>query len=150
MVLALSLLATIGMAAYVTHVAREPDWHAPVVLLVGLAVSGILFGIVRAALRARTTDITEFNRAQEALARHAERLRILHEIDRALLTEDAPETIAGAVIQPLRKLLGVPRAVVNMFDLAAHEVEWLAAAGRRRVHLGPGVRYSMWSCWRSR
>jgi signal transduction histidine kinase len=143
MVFALSLLATIGMAAYLTHVARAPDWHALVVLLIGLVVSCILSGIVRAALRARTIDVTELNRTQEALARHAERLRILHEIDRALLTEDAPEAIAGAVLQPLRRLLGVPRAIVNIFDLAAQEVEWLAAAGRRRVHLGPGVRYSM-------
>ena len=57
--------------------------------------------------------------------------------------EESPEAIAGAVIQPLRELLGVPRAVVNIFDLAAGEVEWLAAAGRRRIHVGPGVRYSM-------
>src|SRR5262245_12123056 len=62
MVFVLSLLATIGMAAYVTHAAREPDWHAPVVLLIGLAVSCLLCGIVRTALRARTIDVTEFNR----------------------------------------------------------------------------------------
>src|SRR4029077_19103924 len=36
--------------------------------------------------------------------------------------------------------LGVPRAIVNRFDLATGEVEWIAAAGRRRVHGGPGVR----------
>jgi signal transduction histidine kinase/HAMP domain-containing protein len=81
--------------------------------------------------------------AEAALARHAERLRILHEIDRALLAQETPETIAAAVIGPLRELLGVPRAIVSLFDLAAHEVEWLAAAGRHRVHRGPGVRYSL-------
>ncbi len=47
------------------------------------------------------------------------------------------------MIRPLRELLGVPRAVVNVFDLAAGEVEWLAAAGRRRIRTGPGVRYSL-------
>jgi PAS domain S-box-containing protein len=143
MAFSLSLLAMLGMAAYVAHVAREPDWHAPVVLLIGLAASGIVFGVVRAALRARAIDVTTLTRTQEVLARHAERLRILHEIDRALIAGETPEAIAGAVIRPLRELLGVPRAIVNMFDLAANEVEWLAAAGRRRVHLGPGVRYSM-------
>jgi PAS domain S-box-containing protein len=143
LVFALSLLATLGMAAFVAHVAREPDWHTPVVLLGGLAVSAILFGIVRAARQARAIDVTKLNRAQEVLAQHAERLRILHEIDRALIAGETPEAIAGAVIQPLRKLLGVPRAIVNMFDLATNEVEWLAAAGRRRVHIGPGVRYSL-------
>jgi light-regulated signal transduction histidine kinase (bacteriophytochrome) len=47
------------------------------------------------------------------------------------------------VIVPLRELLGVARAIVNRFDLALGEVEWIAAAGRRRVHAGPGVRYSI-------
>ena len=47
------------------------------------------------------------------------------------------------MIQPLRELLDVPRAIVNIFDLETGEVEWLAAAGRRRTHVGPGVRYSI-------
>jgi signal transduction histidine kinase len=81
--------------------------------------------------------------AERALARHAERLRLLSEIDQAMLSEKPVETIAAAVIQPLRALLGVPRAIVNRFDLSAGEVEWIAAAGRRRTHVGPGVRYSM-------
>ena len=88
-------------------------------------------------------DVTALKRTQEALAKHAERLRILHEIDRALIAEEAPAAIAEAALRPLRELLGVPRAIVNIFDLAAGEVEWLAAAGRRRIHLGPGVRYSI-------
>jgi signal transduction histidine kinase/ActR/RegA family two-component response regulator len=81
--------------------------------------------------------------AREALARQAERLRILHEIDRALIAEQAPAAIAEAVVRPLRELLGVPRVIVNLFDLEAGQVEWLAAAGPRRVRLGPGVRYSI-------
>ena len=84
-----------------------------------------------------------YARLAESHDRHARRLRILHEIDLAVAAERSPEVIAGAAIQPLRELLGVPRAIVNMFDLAAGEVEWLAAAGRRRTHVGPGVRYSM-------
>jgi signal transduction histidine kinase len=83
----------------------------------------------------------ELRGARRSLARHAERLRMLHEIDRAVLAEETPEAIAAAVVQPLRELLGVPRAIVNRFDLAAGEVEWIAAAGRRRTHVGPGVRY---------
>jgi signal transduction histidine kinase len=81
--------------------------------------------------------------AQEALARQAERLRLLHDIDTATVAEKAPQAIAEAVIRPLRELLGVPRAIVNMFDLEAGEVEWLAASGRHRTRVGPGVRYSI-------
>jgi signal transduction histidine kinase len=85
----------------------------------------------------------ELRGARRSLGRHAERLRMLHQIDRAVLAEETPEQIAASVVQPLRELLGVPRAIVNRFDLAAGEVEWVAAAGRRRVHSGPGVRYSI-------
>ena len=78
---------------------------------------------------------------QAAVAKQAERLRILHEIDRAIITETAPLAIAEAVLWRLRDLLGVARAIVNLFDAEAKEVEWLAAVGRHRMHLGPGVRY---------
>jgi hypothetical protein len=88
-------------------------------------------------------DVTELKRTQETLAKHAERLRILHEIDRGLIAEEAPVAIAEAVLRPLRDLFGVPRAIVNIFDLAAGTVEWLAAVGRHRIRLGPGVRYSI-------
>ena len=84
-----------------------------------------------------------YGRLVETHGKHARRLQILHEIDRAVAAEETPEAIAGAAIQPLREVLGVARAIVNIFDLAAGEVEWLAAAGRRRTHVGPGVRYSI-------
>jgi signal transduction histidine kinase len=84
-----------------------------------------------------------YGRLAEAHDKHARRLKVLHEIDRAVAADEAPQAIAGAVIQPLRELLDVPRAIVNIFDLAAGEVEWLAAAGRHRTHVGPGVRYSI-------
>jgi len=88
-------------------------------------------------------DVTEVKQSQEALAKYAERLSILHEIDRAIIAARPPVEIAETVVRRLRPLLGVPRAIVNMFDLEAGEVEWLAAAGRSRVHVGPGVRYSL-------
>jgi len=85
----------------------------------------------------------ELRGARRSVARHAERLRMLHEIDRAVLAQETPEAIAAAVVQPLRELLGVQRAIVNHIDLAAGAAEWIAAAGPRRVHVGSGVRYSI-------
>jgi GAF domain-containing protein len=41
----------------------------------------------------------------------------------------------------VRELLGVARVAVSVFDLDGGEAEWLAAAGRRRTHVGPGVRF---------
>src|SRR5437667_12147744 len=75
--------------------------------------------------------------------RDAERLAILHQVDRGMIREESPAAIAEAALRPLRDLLGVPRAIVNLFDLATGEVEWLAAAGRRRIRLGPRVRFPL-------
>jgi len=87
-------------------------------------------------------DLTEREQAQAAIANYAERLDILHEIDRAIIAAEAPEAIAEAALRRLRDLVGVPRAIVNMIDPATGEAEWLAAVGRRRAHVGPGMRFS--------
>jgi signal transduction histidine kinase len=74
--------------------------------------------------------------------RYAARLRILHEVDRGLVRHETPEAIAQAALTPLRDLLGVPRAIVNLIDVEKGEVEWLAAVGRQRFRAG-GVRYPL-------
>ena len=103
---------------------------------IGLVLTVGLAGLGGLALRNE-------RRTAAALARSTERLTMLHEIDRSLIAAKAPVEIAEAVLPRLRDLLGVPRAIVNLFDLAAGEVEWLAAAGRRRLHVGPGVRFPL-------
>lgn len=107
------------------------------------AVDHLARPIVREVLQAKVQDVTERHRAEQANAGYLERLRILHQIDRALIAGESPAAIAAAALVPLRQLLGIPRAIVNLFDLAKGEVEWLAAAGRKRVRAGPGVRYSI-------
>lgn len=107
--------------------------------LILLAVAlGVVLAATLAGLGARKQ-----RRTAAALARSSERLQLLHEIDRALIAAKAPSEIAEAVLPRLRDLLGVPRAIVNLFDLAAGEVEWLAAVGRRNLHVGPGVRFPL-------
>jgi signal transduction histidine kinase len=82
-------------------------------------------------------------RLARSLGRHGDRLRILAAIDQAIIAGQSGDAIAASVIQPLRELLDVPRAIVNRFEIASGQVEWVAAAGRRRTHIGPGVRYSI-------
>jgi signal transduction histidine kinase len=77
---------------------------------------------------------------EERERRYIERLKLLHAVDRGLINNDTPEAIAEAVLRPLRDLLGVPAVIVNVFDMEAREVEWLAAVGRQRSRTG-GVRY---------
>ncbi len=97
----------------------------------------------RPAVLVVAIDVTELRQVEASLTQYAERLRILHEIDAAIIATASPAAIAEAVLEPLRTLLGVPRAIVNLFDLQSGEVEWLAAIGRRRTRLGPGVRFPL-------
>ncbi|MEX2146846.1 MAG: ATP-binding protein [Candidatus Rokuibacteriota bacterium] len=106
-------------------------------------VSSLVEFAGRRAALVVANDVTELKQAQDTLGQYARRLDILHEIDRAVIAAEAPAAIAEAALRRLRDLLGVPRAIVNLFDLEAGEVEWLAAVGRRRAHLGPGVRFSL-------
>ncbi len=139
----------IGLAAVFNHGRFDLGFYAG--RLYGLAAASFVLGVLlldHSVLHARLArsyarGAAKLESAERSLSRHRERLKILHEIDRAIVAQQTPEAIAGAVIGPLRELLGVPRAIVNRFDLEAGEVEWIAAAGRRRMHVGPGVRYSI-------
>ena len=88
-------------------------------------------------------DVTDLKHTQAALTKSSERLELLHEIDRALIAAETPGAIAEAALRRLRELLDVPRAIVNLFDFESGEAEWLAAAGRRRIHVGPGIRFPL-------
>jgi hypothetical protein len=111
----------------------------------GEAVSPVPSGVKEvAALSAALVGAgEERTRAAADLAKVTERLRILHEIDRKLVALKSPAAIAEAVLPRVRDLLGVPRVIVNLFNVEEGVVEWLAAAGRRRVYVGPRVRYSL-------
>ena len=109
---------------------------------VELAITPMQVGGV-AVFSAFVRDITERIAAHRALAISAERLNLLHEIDRTIIAATAPAAMAESVLPRVQTLLGVPRAVVNLFDVETGTVEWLAAVGRRRMHVGPGVRFPL-------
>jgi len=62
-------------------------------------------------------DITEYHRAQETLSGYAEQLRILHEIDQAILAAQSPETIASAALERIPHLMPVERMSVVVYDV---------------------------------
>jgi len=84
-------------------------------------------------VRQRTADLQQLNA----------RLSILHEVDKGLLSSRTAEGIAETALIQLRDLLGVPRVIVNLFDLEAGEAEWLVGVGRHRARAGRGVRFPM-------
>jgi len=113
-----------------------------------LTIALMLLGVVTLRGQRRVVAaLAERNRSTEELrqanAKYGERLKILRQIDQAIIAVEAPVAIAEAAVRGVQDLLGVPRAIVNLFDMASGEAEWLAAAGRHRVHLGPGVRFPL-------
>ena len=110
----------------------------------GVALVWTRVGPLAASLEMRMRDRTaELRESEAAVAKAAERLSLLHEIDRGVIAGEPPVAVAEAVLGRLRELLGVPRAIVNLFDFETGEAEWLAAAGRRRIRVGPGVRFPL-------
>lgn len=80
----------------------------------------------------------EHQRAEEDVRRYHERLKILHEIDQAILTAQSPEEIAQATLRRIRKLVPSKRATIMLFDFESDEALILAdkSSGRTRVKEG--------------
>ncbi|MBN1146273.1 MAG: PAS domain-containing protein [Anaerolineales bacterium] len=74
-------------------------------------------------------DITERKRAEEALEQYMERLEILREIDRAILSAQSPQDIAEAALSHIHSLVSCQRASVVTFDYQANEARVLAVEG---------------------
>jgi len=89
---------------------------------------------------AQILDITERERAEEALHRYVERLKTLREIDRAILAAQSPEEIAQAALTRIRQLVPCQRASVALFDLKAGEATVLAVHVNDTTRIGAGMR----------
>jgi len=73
-------------------------------------------------------DVTQRKRAELALSRYAARLRILYEIDQAILAAKSAETIALAVLDQIHRLLPCTRMSVVALD-GAKQAHMLAVRG---------------------
>ena len=93
-----------------------------------------------AGVFAAARDITERKRAEEALRQYAERLRILHEIDQAILAAWSPEEIAQAACERIRQLVPCQRASIAVFDLEADQAIVLVADVNAESHVETGTR----------
>lgn len=92
-----------------------------------------------------TADITHRQQAARALEHYANRLQVLHEIDRAILKAESPETIAQAVLRHVHELLPCTRASVIVFDDDSSAATVLAVQDDRDTKLGEGIRITLGS-----
>lgn len=70
-------------------------------------------------------EIAERINAEELLQRYAQRLEILHEIDRAILAAVSVESIAQEVSRRLRPLIPYDRVNITLVDFAAQRIQLL-------------------------
>jgi PAS domain S-box-containing protein len=85
-------------------------------------------------------EVTEQKRAQQALQHYADRLRVLHEADQAILAAQSAEEIADDTLLHLRQLVPCRLASVELFDLEAEEASILAVRAEGEIQLEEGLR----------
>ena len=88
-------------------------------------------------------EIAERRRVEEALQRSAERLGILREIDRAILTAQSPEAMAQGALSHILALIPCWRVGISLFDWRAHEGLVFAFVGRDAPRFPVGTRISL-------
>lgn len=66
-------------------------------------------------------DVTERKRAEEAMQRYADRLKILNQIDKAILAAQSAKDIAQVTLMNLQPLVGYHQASISLYDLEANE-----------------------------
>lgn len=99
---------------------------------------------IRADLERRVAERTqELAQANADLQRHSEQLRVLNRIDRAILASQSAEEIARIALAGIRRLTGVVRASVQLFDVEHGVAEVLAADGPVSPASAPGIRLSI-------
>lgn len=81
-------------------------------------------------------DVTERKLNEEQLQKYAERLKLMNEIDRAILSAASPAAIAQAIVSKIRDLIPCRWASVTLFDAASKTAAVLAvdSAGKTIIN----------------
>jgi PAS domain S-box-containing protein len=86
-------------------------------------------------------DITVRKRNEENLRQYTERLKILYEIDRAILKAQSPQATAEVALQYIRQLIPCHRITVGLYDFTTQERVVLASAMNGELLMGEGYRH---------
>ena len=108
-------------------------WAIGFGIVVLLAVPLALWGLSKAYVETER----DARRAREAERRAAEHLRMLREIDRAILAGGSVREIAQAALVRIRSLIPCTRASVALIDEAKQESRLLAVEGAAALTAGP-------------
>ena len=89
---------------------------------------------------ATVVDITQRKQAEESIALQNQRLRVLREIDLAILAADSTEEIITAALNHTRELIACRRASLVLIDWGTNEAEIFAISTLNEPTLPPGSR----------
>ena len=92
------------------------------------------------ALLGITLDITERKRTEEKLQLQNRRLKVLREIDTAILASDSVENIVGAALDHALELIECQRASMALFDWGTNEVLVFNVRAARETSVQKGTR----------
>lgn len=92
-------------------------------------------------------DITERKRTEEMLRRYANRLSVMHEIDRAILTVQSAKAIAQVTLSHIWQLVPCQRASVVMFAFETKEIVELATDVSDHTALEPEMHFLWEDSW---
>ena len=85
-------------------------------------------------------DITARKQAEEKIQRQNLRLKVLREIDTAILSSDSVENIVGAALSHVRELIECQRAVLSLIDWGANEAVVFDVRTVNETSISPGTR----------
>jgi PAS domain S-box-containing protein len=115
------------------------DWTLVPVKDVDGTLQGFVFSLM---------DVTEQEQARQRLRRYAERLRVLHETDLAILAAHSLDEIVGSTLSSVPQLLeGCMRASVVLYDSERKEVSLLAVYAQGETKLRTGWHGPMDPAW---
>ncbi len=96
-------------------------------------------GMVLLMTRSLSIAVVQAAAVEGALQQHAERLRVLHAIDQAILAARSPEEIARVALLSIRQLVPCQRASIALFDPETGMGRVLAIHANGETKLGTGA-----------
>lgn len=101
----------------------------------------------RAARLVVASDITVRKRIEESLRKYTSRLRVLRDMDQAIMAAHSPQAIAEAILPGLRRLIPFDRASVSLIDQQTKEIEFLTVWPVQSKAIKVGTRISIGQNW---
>jgi putative nucleotidyltransferase with HDIG domain len=95
------------------------------------------------AIEGFITDVSDQIQKEIDLERYAERLKVLHEIDQAVLAAGDPAAIARAGLTEIRKLIPCKRASVTLFNFETNDATIVAVDVEHETQLGEEARIKL-------